>query len=113
LGETLASGATRGNPYRFVCDKESGTLRTLAFANFSQALHPAAAGGVWRETVDYSRIPLSCDTEARQELGGRLARIGRQVEEAFDGPQDIEGAGVGNEIYLVQARAQQGVKDAG
>jgi phosphoglucan,water dikinase len=111
LGETLASGAVRGNPYRFVCDKESGTLRTLAFANFSQALRPAAAGGLLRETVDYSRIPVSCDAEARKELGGRLARIGRQVEEALEGPQDIEGAVVGDEIYLVQARAQQGLKD--
>jgi len=112
LGETLASGAMRGNPYRFVCDKESGALRTLALANFSQALRPAAAGGMLRETVDYSRIPLSCDAEARKELGGRLARIGRQVEEALEGPQDIEGAVVGNEIYLVQARPQQGLKGA-
>jgi phosphoglucan,water dikinase len=110
LGETLASGAMRGNPYRFVCDKECGTLRMLAFANFSQALRPAAAGGVSRETVDYSRIPLSCDAEARKELGARLARIGGRVEEAFDGPQDIEGAVVGKELYLVQARAQQGAR---
>ena len=109
LGETLASGATRGNPYRFVCDKQSGTLRTLAFANFSQALRPAATGGISRETVDYSRIPLSCDAEARTELGGRLVRIGRQVEQAFEGPQDVEGAVVGSEIYLVQARPQPGL----
>jgi phosphoglucan,water dikinase len=110
LGETLASGATPGNPYRFVCDKESGTVRMLAFANFSQALRPAPAGGISRQTLDYSRIPLSCDPEARKDLAGRLARIGRRVEEAFDGPQDIEGAVAGKEIYLVQARAQQGLK---
>ena len=110
LGETLASGAMRGAPYRFLCDKESGTLRTLAFANFSQALRPAAAGGISRCTLDYSLIPLSCDAEARKELGARLARIGRQVEEALQGPQDIEGAVVGKDIYLVQARPQQGVR---
>jgi phosphoglucan,water dikinase len=110
LGETLASGAMPGTPYRFLCDKESGTLRTLAFANFSQALRPAAAGGILRCTLDYSLIPLSCDAEARKELGARLARIGRQVEEALQGPQDIEGAVVGKEIYLVQARPQQGVR---
>jgi phosphoglucan,water dikinase len=110
LGETLASGAVRGSPYRFVCDKESGTLRMLSFANFSQALRPGADGGVSRQTVDYSRIPLSRDPEARKELGGRLARIGRQVEEALGGPQDIEGAVVEREIYLVQARPQQGLK---
>ena len=112
LGETLASGAMRGNPYRFVCDKETGTLRTLAFANFSQALRPAAAGGLLRETIDYSRIPLSCDAAARKELGGRLARIGGQVEAALECPQDIEGAVVGEAIYLVQARPQQGLKGA-
>ena len=35
LGETLASGATRGTPWRVVCNKESGRVDTLALANFT------------------------------------------------------------------------------
>ncbi len=108
LGETLASAAEAGNPYRFGCDKESGALRTLAFANFSHALRPAASGGIARETLDYSRVGLSCDAGARQELAARLGRIGGMVEQALGGPQDIEGALVHGEIWLVQARPQVG-----
>ena len=59
--------------------------------------------------VDYSRIALSCDAVARERLGRRLASIGQVVERAFGKPQDIEGVVVGEEIYLVQARPQQGL----
>ncbi len=144
LGQTLVSGAMPGNPYRLVCNKHSGQVRTLAFANFSQALRTGQEGrgargegretrgegrgtrdegrrslpstldprpsGVWRQTVDYSRVSLSCDTEARRDLGGRLAVIARRVEEAFGAPQDVEGAVLARDIYLVQARAQQGLR---
>jgi len=109
LGETLASAATRGNPYRMVCDRNSGAATTLAFANFSQALWPDPAGGVAPKIVDYSRIAMSCEADARKRLGSRFASIGQAVEKAFQKPQDIEGVVVGEEIYLVQARPQQGL----
>jgi phosphoglucan,water dikinase len=109
LGETLASAATRGNPYRMVCDRHSGAATTLAFANFSQALWPDPAGGVVPKIVDYSRIAMSCEGDARRRLGSRFASIAQVVEKAFQKPQDIEGVLVGAEIYLVQARPQQGL----
>jgi phosphoglucan,water dikinase len=109
LGETLASAAIRGNPYRMLCDKESGAATILAFANFSQAIWPNPVGGFIRKTVDYSRIELSHDRDARKSLGRRLAAISRFVEDALHKPQDIEGAIVRKEIYLVQQRPQQGV----
>lgn len=109
LGETLASAATRGNPFRLVCDKISGATTTLALANFSQALQPHPEGGLRRETVDYSRVTLSCDASARQRLGRRLAAMGLFVEEAWQQPQDIEGVVAGERIYLVQARPQPGL----
>jgi phosphoglucan,water dikinase len=109
LGETLVSGSTRGTPYRLVCDKRSGAVRVAAFASFSQALFPSGGGGVKREIVDYSQVPLTRDARTRQELGGRLGAIGAWVEEALKQPQDIEGAVMNGEIYLVQSRPQQGV----
>jgi len=109
LGETLVSAATRGNPYRIICDRHAGAVTTLAFANFSRALWPDPAGGIVPGIVDYSRIALSCEHDARQRLGRRLASIGQAVENAFRKPQDIEGIGVGEEIYLVQSRPQQGL----
>ncbi len=109
FGETLASAAARGSPYRLVCDKTSGETVTLALASFSQALWPQPGGGWLRKTVDYSRVPLSRECHARVRLGRRVAAIGRWVEDAFQGPQDIEGVVVADEIYLVQARPQQGL----
>jgi phosphoglucan,water dikinase len=110
LGETLAAAAARGTPYRFVCDKASGAVTVLAFANFSQALRAGPAGGVNSQTVDYSQCDLTCDAQARTRLGCRLAGIARVLEQAFQKPQDLEGAVIGTEIHLVQARAQQGLR---
>ena len=110
LGETLASAATRGNPYRLVCDRISGAVSTLAFANFSDALWPDPDGGLRRTRVDYSRVPLSLEPAARVQLGRRLAAIAQFVESAFHAPQDIEGVVKGEEIYLVQSRPQQGLE---
>jgi phosphoglucan,water dikinase len=109
LGETLASATSRGTPYRLVCNKKSGEVQTVAFANFSHALRADSAGGVKQELLDYSRIPLSRESELRRDVGGRLAKIGARIESEFGKAQDIEGAIVGDKIYLVQSRAQQGL----
>jgi phosphoenolpyruvate synthase/pyruvate phosphate dikinase len=109
LGELLASGATRGSPYRATCRKDSNAVTILAFANFSQALRPAPAGGVQTATLDYSRIELSRTPETLARLCRKLAAAGNAVETAFQSPQDIEGAVAADGIYLVQARPQQGL----
>lgn len=110
LGETLASAAVRGNPYRLVCDKSSKQVRALALANFSHALRPDDSGRVVKDRVDYSQVQCSRWPGALREKAARLADVAQFVEEAFGKPQDIEGAVVGNEIYLVQSRAQQGLQ---
>jgi phosphoglucan,water dikinase len=109
LGETLASAASRGAPYRLVCNKKLGEVQTLAFANLSYALRAASKDGVTRELLDYSRVSLSRESELRKEMGRRLAKVGSVVENEFGKAQDIEGAIVGNKIYLVQSRPQQGL----
>jgi phosphoglucan, water dikinase len=109
LGETLASAASRGTPWRLVCEKDSDTVTTLAFANFSQAAWPDPKGGVRRKTVNYSQVELSRDANARARLGRRLAAIARFVERALGKPQDIEGAVANGQIYLVQTRPQPGL----
>jgi phosphoglucan,water dikinase len=109
LGETLASAASRGTPYRLMCNKKSGEVQTLAFANFSHALRADSTGGVNLELLDYSRVPLSRESELRKDVVRRLAEVGTRVENEFGKPQDIEGAIVGEKIYLVQTRPQQGL----
>lgn len=40
------------------------------------------------------------------QLGARLGRIGVQLEKAFNGAQDVEGAIVDDSVYIVQSRPQ-------
>ncbi|KAK9806472.1 hypothetical protein WJX73_000758 [Symbiochloris irregularis] len=110
LGETLASG-TRGSPWRLAVDKASGKTDVTCFANFSQALTSAqggseASGNYKQVTVDYSRQALSVDADKQQSIGKSLSAVGVQLEDAFGGPQDVEGALTGSEIYVVQTRPQ-------
>ncbi len=106
LGETLASAATPGSPYRAVCYKETGEVRMLSFASFSHALLPGPSGGITAETIDYTGIRMSMDRSFRNLTVGRLGTVGKFVENALSGPQDIEGVISGDGIYLVQSRAQ-------
>lgn len=109
LGETLASG-TRGSPWRIACNKFDGSVRVLAFANFSEELvvrsEGVADGNMKRQIVDYSRKPLSTDAQFRDKLGEQLATIGFLLEQKFGAPQDVEGCVVGQKVYIVQARPQ-------
>ena len=110
LGEVLASGAARGTPFRLACNKETGRMETLAFGSLSQALAVSSSGELAWRTVDYSRVVLSREAGARERLGRRLGALASFVERAWGGPQDVEGATVGEEIYLMQARPQMGIQ---
>ncbi|OIT07698.1 PREDICTED: phosphoglucan, water dikinase, chloroplastic [Nicotiana attenuata] len=109
LGETLASG-TRGTPWRLSSGKFDDTVRTLAFANFSEEMvvggNTPADGEVIHLTVDYSKKPLTIDPIFRRQLGQRLGAVGFYLERKFGSPQDVEGCLVGNEIFIVQSRPQ-------
>jgi phosphoglucan,water dikinase len=109
LGETLVSGAARGYPYRLVCDKDSGEHVMQAFANFSRGRFAAPQGGLDSRLLDYSQVPFSCDGEIRRQFARRVAKISRVLEEAFGHALDVEGAVVGGEFWLLQARPQQGI----
>lgn len=129
LGETLASGAVRGSPWRLEVDKGSQKATMAAFANFSQALTmgqlansttaaarrpgdniyaapvaPSQKYGL--RTVDYSVQPLSVNSETRQSFAQRLCNIGMVLEGQFGGAQDVEGCVVGGDIFIVQTRPQ-------
>lgn len=108
LGETLASAGAPGVPYRMVFNKQTKEVRMLAFASFSHALGPGPSGGIIMKTIDYSDISLSGSKTYRNLIGRRLGSIGQFVENALGHPQDIEGVVSGDEVYLVQSRAQQG-----
>ena len=108
LGETLASGKVPGRPYRMVWQKRADAVRMLGFASFGQAIWPDPAGGLIRKTVDYTTVTLSTNEGLRNRLGRRLGTIAQFVEDALEGPQDVEGLVLGDQIYLVQSRPLRG-----
>jgi len=57
---------------------------------------------LWNDTVQ----ELSRSKEKREEVGKSLAAVGAALEKAFKGPQDVEGALVGADVYIVQTRPQ-------
>ena len=85
-----------------------GSVATLGFANFSAALLREPSSGEVKsvEGVDYSRQWLSSDSRRREALARRLAVGGKALQEELGAPQDVEGAVVGDTIYVVQSRPQ-------
>lgn len=109
LGETLASAAQPGTPYRIRCEYGSGVCSVSGYANYSLALQAVPNRGVYEQRLDYSEIPLSRDLTLAPVLGARLAEITRYIEDAQGEPQDIEGVVKEGKIYIVQSRPQQGL----
>jgi phosphoglucan,water dikinase len=72
LGETLVSAAAAGHPYRFTCNKQSGSVELLAFANFSKAV----AAGV-SPAVDPGVPPGGSAREKSHRGSNRLSPGGR------------------------------------
>lgn len=112
MGETLASAANHGSPYRFCVNRETAHVETVAFANFSDKLVPAGEGkeGLVGQTIDYSKERMTGDEEFRELVVARIAAVVTTLEEEFGGMQDVEGViNVDDgkmELLVVQARPQ-------
>lgn len=128
MGETLASG-TEGSAWRMSVGSKAEDVKMRAFANFSEAYMPVSeaqgqlvpgnsiygsqdetdpvvAGMVSKRTVAYSNHYLSKDEDKRKELAVNLYKVGKFLEAELGGPQDVEGAVVGESMYVVQSRPQ-------
>lgn len=59
-----------------------------------------------KQLLDYQKEKLIWDQKFRDELLGKIAQIGIEVEKVLGSPQDIEGAVTGGQYYVVQTRPQ-------
>ena len=98
LGEAAVSG--RVTPDHYVL-KRDGTLKRSQVAVQPFAILPLEDGGVEERA-------LGEEEGGRQKLGEEelreLARIGDDLEQRLGGPQDIEWALEGGELFVLQAR---------
>ncbi len=59
--------------------------------------------------LDYAAVDLLWNEDERRRLLDKVAELGRAVEDALGGPQDIEGAYAQGCFFVVQARPQVGL----
>src|SRR5437899_3753009 len=97
LGEALVSGLVNADMYK-VRDGEV-VAKTIATKQF--AIHALPAGGTQEEVIGPERQEQPALTDAQVV---RLAQLGRQIEEHFGHPQDIEWCLVDDDFQVVQSR---------
>jgi pyruvate,water dikinase len=97
LGEAAVSGQVTPDHYIL---KRDGTIRKAQVAQQPLAVVPLEAGGVEERELG----PEGGEQKLGEEHLRALARIGDDLEQRLGGPQDIEWALEGGEIYVLQAR---------
>src|SRR6266542_3341190 len=97
LGEALVSGLVNADVYKV----RDGEVVAKAVATKRLAIHASRAGGTMEELIEPERQEQPALTDAQVV---RLAQLGRQIEEHFGHPQDIEWCLVDDDFQVVQSR---------
>ena len=110
LGEAIVSGEV--TPDLYVVDKDSLKIITTKVVNQeSQLIKNPTAGA--KETNIWAPLPAS--TQSKQKLSDseiiKLAWLGKQIEDHYRFPQDIEWAKENSEIYILQTRPVTTIKE--
>lgn len=97
LGEALVSGEVTADSVR--ADKRTGDILEYVIGDQQVAVRPLPEGGT--ETVEID----DCDDQVLTDEQVRaLVEMGREIEELFDSPQDIEWCLKDGRFSIVQAR---------
>jgi phosphoenolpyruvate synthase/pyruvate phosphate dikinase len=97
LGEALVSGLVNADVYKV----RDGAIVAKAVATKRRAIHASPAGGTQQQPIEPERQAQPALTDAQVV---RLAQLGRQIEERFGHPQDIEWCLVDDGFQIVQSR---------
>jgi pyruvate, water dikinase len=97
LGEAAVSGQVTPDHYIL---KRDGTVRKAQVSEQPFAIVPVEAGG----TEERELGAEGSEPKIGEEQLRALARLGDDLEQRLGGPQDIEWALEGGEIYVLQAR---------
>jgi pyruvate,water dikinase len=97
LGEAAVSGHVTPDHYIL---KRDGTVRKAQVAEQPFAIVPVEAGGTEERPLGAE----GCEQKLGEDHLRELARLGDDLEQRLGGPQDIEWALEGGEIYVLQAR---------
>ena len=100
LGEAVVSGAV--SPDNYVVDRTTGEVETMTVAT-KKLMHVKDD-----ETGETVEREVPADKRDQQVLTqaeiDRLIELGKQVEDHYGEPQDVEWAVAGGEVYMLQSR---------
>jgi pyruvate,water dikinase len=97
LGEALVSGLVNPDVYKV----RDGEVVAKTVATKELAIYASPAGGTQQQAIEPERQDQPALTDAQVV---RLAQLGRQIEEHFGHPQDIEWCLVDDDFQIVQSR---------
>jgi pyruvate,water dikinase len=97
LGEALVSGLVNADVYKV----RDGEVVSRAVGSKRLSIHALPAGGTEKEPIEPERQEQPALSDAQVV---RLAQLGRQIEEHFGHPQDIEWCLVDDGFQIVQSR---------
>jgi phosphoenolpyruvate synthase/pyruvate phosphate dikinase len=104
LGETLASAASEGSPFRVHLERDGDGARLAAHASYVEAKVLDTNGRVVQRLVDPTRVRFGEDRAWRETVLRRLREVALALERELGGPQDVEGAWVDDDLWLMQSR---------
>lgn len=104
LGETLASAMSEGSPFRVHLQREGTQVRLAAYSSYVEAKRMDASGRVVQSLVDPAQVRFGEDRAWREAVMARLRELALALERELGSPQDVEGALLGDDVWLVQSR---------
>jgi alpha-glucan,water dikinase len=100
------SYALRGEGLIFRSDSNGEDLETYAGAGLYDSVTSKPCEP---ELIDYGNAPLLWDSKHCAEPLRGIVELGLETEQALGLPQDVEGAWIAGDVYLLQSRAQVGL----
>ena len=97
LGEAIVSGQV--NPDTITVEKATGTVKQVVIGNKTVMTVPIEVG-----TTERAVDAAGQETVLTSEQIGQLTTLGRDIEQQFSVPQDIEWAIADEQIFILQAR---------
>ncbi len=98
LGEAIVSGQV--NPDTIIVEKATGMVKQVVIGN-KMVMTVPLEDGTTEHAVDAA---MQQEAVLTNEQIGQLTALGRDIEQLFSAPQDIEWAIAGEQIFILQAR---------
>jgi len=110
LGESIVSGEVTPDLYIIEKDGLKTITKKVAKQEWQLVINPEGGG-----EESNIQVPLSPESQSQQKISDEeiteVARLGKQIEDHYQTPQDIEWAKEDNVLFIVQSRPVTTIKE--